>query len=92
MKLVTAYRANKILYNFIKVNNIKGKVILPANICTDVVNTLQYAGLELEFVDVQADNLCIDQDSVLSLAKEGSMLLFVHTYGVETNFYDFFQI
>ena len=91
MKLVTAYRANKILYNFIKVNNIKGKVILPANICTDVVNTLQYAGLELEFVDVQADNLCIDQDSVLSLAKEGAMLLFVHTYGVETNFYDFFQ-
>lgn len=91
MKLVTAYRANKILYNFIKVNNIKGKVILPANICTDVVNILRYAELELEFVDVQADNLCIDQDSVLSLAKEGAMLLFVHTYGVETNFYDFFQ-
>ena len=91
MKLVTAYRANKILYNFIKVNNITGKVILPANICMDVVNTLRYAGLELEFVDIQADNLCIDQDIVVSLAKEASMLLFVHTYGVETNFYDFFQ-
>lgn len=91
MKLVTAYRANKILYNFIKVNNITGKVILPANICMDVVNTLRYAGLELEFVDIQADNLCINQDIVVSLAKEASMLLFVHTYGVETNFYDFFQ-
>jgi dTDP-4-amino-4,6-dideoxygalactose transaminase len=91
MKLVTAYRANKILYNFIKVNNITGKVILPANICTDVVNTLRYAGLKLEFVDIQTDNLCIDQEVVLSLAKAASMLLFVHTYGIETNFYDFFQ-
>lgn len=91
MKLVTANRANKILYNFIQANNITGKVLLPVNICTDVVATLQYAGLELDFVDIQADNLCIDQEAVLSLAKEASMLLFVHTYGVENNFYDFFQ-
>lgn len=91
MKLVTANRANKILYNFIQANNITGKVLLPVNICTDVVATLQYAGLKLEFVDIQADNLCIDQEAVLSLAKEASMLLFVHTYGVENDFYDFFQ-
>ena len=91
MKLVTANRANKILYNFIQANNIRGKVLLPVNICTDVVATLQYAGLELEFLDIQADNLCIDQEEVLSLAKDASMLLFVHTYGVENNFYDFFQ-
>lgn len=91
MKLVTANRANKIFYNFVKANNITGKVLLPANICTDVVSTLQYAGLELEFVDIQADNLCIDQEAVLSLAKEASMLLFVHTYGVESDFLDFFQ-
>jgi dTDP-4-amino-4,6-dideoxygalactose transaminase len=91
MKLVTANRANKILYNFIQANKITGKVLLPVNICTDVVATLQYAGLELEFVDIQADNLCIDQEAVLSLAKEASMLLFVHTYGVENDFYDFFQ-
>ena len=91
MKLVTANRANKILYNFIQANNITGKVLLPVNICTDVVATLQYAELELEFVDIQADNLCIDQEAVLSLAKEASMLLFVHTYGIENDFYDFFQ-
>lgn len=88
MKLVTA---NKILYNFIQANNITGKVLLPVNICTDVVATLQYAGLKLGFVDIQADNLCIDQEAVLSLAKEASMLLFVHTYGIENDFYDFFQ-
>ena len=40
---------------------------------------------------IQADNLCIDQEAVLSLAKEASRLLFVHTYGVENDFYDFFQ-
>jgi dTDP-4-amino-4,6-dideoxygalactose transaminase len=91
MKLVTAYRANKILYNFIRSNHITGKVLLPANICESVVSTLQYAGLELEFVDIQADNLCIDQDAVLSLAKEVSVILFVHTYGVENDFYDFFH-
>ena len=83
MKLVTAYRANKILYNFIQVNHIVGKVILPSNICTDVVHTLHYAGLDFHFVDLQADNLCINQESALQLASEASMLLFVHTYGVD---------
>lgn len=90
MKLVTAYRANKILYNFIKVNHITGKVILPANVCVDVVNTLRYAGLELIFVDIQADNLCINQSAVLQLAPSAAMLLFVHTYGTEDEFYEFF--
>ena len=71
------------MYNFIKVNHITGKVILPANICVDVVNTLRYAGLELIFVDIQADNLCVNQSAVLQLAPSVAMLLFVHTYGVE---------
>lgn len=90
MKLVTAYRANKILFNFIKVNHITGKVILPANICVDVVNTLRYAGLELVFVDIQANNLCIDQSAILQLAPSAAMLLFVHTYGVEDEYHEFF--
>ena len=40
MKLLTANRATKLLYNFLKVNNISGKVLLPANICPEVVQTL----------------------------------------------------
>ena len=75
MKLLTANRANKILYNFLKVNNISGNVLLPANICSDVVKTLQYAGLTTTFVDLQVDNLCINQEVVLAKAKEASMLL-----------------
>lgn len=91
MKLLTANRANKILYNFLKVNNISGNVLLPANICSDVVKTLQYAGLTTTFVDLQVDNLCINQEAVLAMAKEASMLLFVHTYGIEHDFYAFFE-
>lgn len=91
MKLLTANRANKILYNFLKVNNISGNVLLPANICSDVVKTLQYAGLTTTFVDLQVDNLCINQEALLAMAKEASMLLFVHTYGIEHDFYAFFE-
>ena len=91
MKLLTANRANKILYNFIKVNKLSGNVLLPANICSDVVKTLQYAGLTTTFVDLQVDNLCINQEALLAMAKEASMLLFVHTYGIEHDFYAFFE-
>ena len=91
MKLLTANRANKLLYNFLKVNNVSGNVLLPANICSDVVKTLQYAGLTTTFVDLQVDNLCINQEAVLAMAKEASMLLFVHTYGIEHDFYAFFE-
>ena len=90
MKLVTANRANKILYNFIKANNVEGTVLLSSNICESVVYTLRCAGIEIQFVDIQADNLCVDQSSVLQLASEASILLFVHTFGVEDNFYEFF--
>ena len=91
MKLLTANRANKLLYNFLKVNHISGNVLLPANVCPDVVKTLHHAGLTTTFVDLQVDNLCIIQEAVLRLAKQASMLLFVHTYGIEHDFYAFFE-
>ena len=91
MKLLTANRANKLLYNFLKVNNVSGNVLLPANVCPDVVKTLHHAGLSTTFVDLQVDNLCIHQEAVLRLAREASMLLFVHTYGIEHDFYAFFE-
>ena len=90
MKLLTANRAKKILYNFVKTNNISGKVLLPANICESVAKVLLYAGMDIHFVDIQVNNLCIDQLTVLQLAPSAAMLLFVHTYGVEDDFYEFF--
>ena len=91
MKLLTANRATKLLYNFLKVNNISGNVLLPANICPDVVKTLHYAGMTTTFIDLQLETLCINQEAVLAAAKDASMLLFVHTYGSEHDFYAFFE-
>ena len=91
MKLLTANRANKLLYNFIKVNNIAGKVLLPANVCPDVVTTLQFAGLSVQFLDLQAETLCMNQEAALHEAKDANMLIFVHTYGIEYEFTAFFQ-
>lgn len=91
MKLLTANRANKLLYNFIKVNNITGKVLLPANVCPDMVKTLAFAGMQPQFLDIQAETLCMDQQAALDYAKEASMLIFVHTYGLEVEFSAFFQ-
>lgn len=87
MKCVTSYRANKILFNFLKSNHLTGTVILPANICLDVVDTLRYAGNPLHFVDIDARTLCLDWKQVQSVAKEAAAaVLAVHTYGIEDDF------
>lgn len=86
MKRVCAYRANKILFNFLKSNHLSGMVILPANICPDVVDTLRYAGNPLHFVDIDAHTLCIDWLKVKSITKDATAVLAVHTYGLEDDF------
>ena len=80
---VSAYRGNCILYNFVKANAISGTAILPANICTSVVDTLSYAGMNIRFVDIAPESLCMDTDAVIELVQEASLLIYVHTYGVE---------
>lgn len=86
LRRVTSYRANKILFNFLKSNHLTGTVILPANICPDVVDTLRYAGNPLHFVDIDAHMLCLDWLQVKSIAKDAAVVLAVHTYGIEDDF------
>ena len=86
MKRVCAYRANKILFNFIKSNHLTGTVILPANICPDVVDTLRYAGNPLHFVDIDAHTLCLNWQQVMAETKDAAAVLAVHTYGLEDDF------
>ena len=81
---VSAYRGNRILYNFIKSNAISGTAILPANICTSVVDTLRYAGMDILFVDIDAASLCMDTAAAIELVQGASLLIYVHTYGVES--------
>lgn len=83
MRRVLDYRANKILYNFILSNKIQGKAIVPANVCQSVIDTLHLAGMELFFVDIAQETFCADRSSVFSCAREASLFLFVHTYGIE---------
>ena len=83
MRRVAAYRANKILYNFLRSNKISGEALLPVNVCHSVVATVQYAGLQVRFVDIIADTLYMDTVEALNHAKDASLLIYVHTYGFE---------
>lgn len=92
-KLVTAYRASKILYNFLKSNQerIHAPFLIPANVCRNVPETLEVAGVYYRLVDIDARTLCMDEQYVLDHAKEISGIVMVHTYGVETDFAPFYR-
>lgn len=92
-QLVTAYRASKILYNFLKSNQerIHAPFLIPANVCSNVPETLDEAGVTYRFVDIDARTLCMDEQYVLDYAKEISGIVMVHTYGVETDFAPFYR-
>lgn len=91
--MITAYRASKILYNFLKSNQerIRTPFLIPANVCSNVPETLEVAGVDYRFVDIDAKTLCMDEQYVLDNAKEISGIVMVHTYGVETDFASFYQ-
>lgn len=91
LRRVTSYRANKILFNFLKSNHLTGTVILPANICPDVVETLRYAGNPLHFVDIDVHTLCLDWQQVQSVVQDAAAVLAVHTYGMEDDFNEQFE-
>lgn len=90
---VTAYRASKILYNFSKSNQerIHAPFLIPANVCSNVPETLDEAGVDYRLVDIDARTLCMDEQYVLEHAKEISGIVMVHTYGVETDFAPFYR-
>ena len=83
MRLVTANRANQILYNFVKGNGISGNVIVPANICQSVVDTLNMVGMDVVFVDIDPNTYCVDKGQSEKAAQNASMCVYVHTYGIE---------
>lgn len=91
MRLVSEYRASKVLFNFLATNNIRGSAVLPANICPDVVDTLRALDLKLIFVDISSKTLCLDEELSMRYAPNASVLFFVHTYGAEFDMIDFFK-
>lgn len=91
MRLVSEYRANKVLFNFLATNKIRGSVVLPANICLDVVDTLRALDLNLIFVDISSKTLCLDEEQSMRYVSTASVLFFVHTYGIELDTIKFFK-
>ena len=89
MQRVTGYRANRVLYNFLRSNECK-TIIVPANICGGVVRLLQWMECAIIYCDINPATLCMDEEAVLQVVGKADVLLFVHTYGVETDFSESF--
>jgi len=91
MKTIFANRACGILYRFVK--QYPGRYLLPANVCPVVPLTLKLAGADLEFVDIDSETLCIDEQRCSELVKLGKTqgVVFVHTYGTSYNPQTFFK-
>lgn len=89
--MIFANRASGILYRFIRQNG--GCYLLPANVCPVVPLTFQLAEVGFEFVDINNDTLCIDEERCLSLAGTGLFqgIVFVHTYGTSYDPQPFFK-
>jgi hypothetical protein len=83
MRLVTANRANHVLSSFIKSNDVTGNVIVPANICQSVIDTLNMVGMNVLYVDIDPNTYCADKGQSEDAAQAASLFLYVHTYGNE---------
>lgn len=86
MELITAYRANGILYHFLKYHKQEDKCwILPSNICPEVVLTLIKAGCKLRFIDLEEKELGINLEQGEEVIHNGGIagVLYNHTYGNE---------
>lgn len=83
--IASAYRASRVLYNFLKSNfdGCSKLWLLPANICDCVPETFDEAGVRYEYVDISAETWCMDFVQVIDSISHYAGLLYVHTYGVE---------
>lgn len=91
MRTIYANRACGILYRFIK--RYPGRYLLPANVCPVVPLTFKLAEVEFDYVDINEQTLCVDEEKCMSLAWQGKCqgVVFVHTYGTEYNPQAFFR-
>ena len=86
-------RAATVLYNVL--SNIKQKkFLLPLNVCPIVPDTFLRANKEFEFIDIDLETLCMDQDLAIQKIKSDATidgLLFVKTFGIELDIQPFFK-
>lgn len=84
LSIKTANRACSLLYSYLLTCE-KGVWLLPVNVCPDVPLTFCLAKTPFEFVDIDKDTLCIDENECLrrikSEVKKYSGIVYVRTYG-----------
>jgi dTDP-4-amino-4,6-dideoxygalactose transaminase len=88
------YRASSLLHRFLLNFNCKVEVIVPANICSIVVEVILKSGLQPIFVDINEKfNFTIDRDDIVNLLDKNLektyIILLNCTYGIEEDFEDF---
>lgn len=78
-------RASIVLFNVLK--EIKNtKFLLPLNVCPIVPDTFIKANKRFEFIDINIDTLCMDEELIIKKIQEDSTIdgiLFVKTFGIE---------
>lgn len=87
-------RASTILYKILTNLTQVKKFLLPLNICPIVPDTFKKANIGFEFIDINLETLCMDEELVLEKIKndkEISGILFVKTFGIELNCEEFFK-
>jgi dTDP-4-amino-4,6-dideoxygalactose transaminase len=87
-------RAATILYEVLTTLNKTNKFLLPLNICPIVPVTFLKAGVKFDFIDININTLCMDEDLVLeAIINDGSIggILFVKTFGIELDSEVFYQ-
>jgi len=94
-KAVVDSRASAVLYRFLRSRpGEKKKVILPVNICDIVPAIILKSGFQIEFVDIDPQDLCPDENGIFHILnnqpEEISGILYNYTYGIELDKSPFF--
>ena len=80
--IITSNRASAVLYQFLKSKSFDKPFLLPANACPVVPLSFLKAGVDFDFVDIDATH-AMSKDIVLEKLKSNkySGMVFIHAYG-----------
>lgn len=85
MRTIFEQRASTVLYQLLRSRSDDRPWLLPSNVCPIVPLTFLKAGAQIDWIDIDADTLCIDSRELLHRVGEYPQryagALFVHTYG-----------
>lgn len=94
MRRIIGIRASAILYNFILSNNVKGTVLMSANICECVPAIYKKTGMDFLFCDIEFGTWVPDEKEILLLLSSRPEIKVLHynrTYGEMGDHSEFFN-